>query len=523
MKRRTFLKATASGLLLPRHMFARNPRGYGIGAVNPSPPSGIANPKLACTYIEGTFSKYNGAAATTYFGHMDDFIYNFAEGQQASNGFSAAQFCNTARAGSVRPAGSLPFCYYDPIFQNPGAALNQMRAAHQLLYAAYPSNLTEVPFPGSSNPCGNPCISGSQPTSIIGGVTRNASQFIGDFICDLARDGGARGLLQGNACAANPSGNAGLDDFWPYTENTADWERINSAQPAELGLTPPGSGPASLALRQGWAAVCSRIHTNHPGMLISVNMASMYLKNGGQSSTLTGISNAFDGGDMEASLGWSNSEDVSGGGWVSGMQTVQRCIAICNQPHHVRLNHINLTSDGRDFYRTTPYQASLYGLVSAGLVDAYYMPSPTGNNPNNVLTNGKGNSGWIDNLTYTGGALWFDEFAVNPVTLIAYTYNDPNIKLGAYWMGQLQFPAFDAIANPYQNTNVRHNTLINTTTGRITHLLLNFDKASGHSVTLPVNVQAFTGGQNPGVNNGATITAGTGIVLPPQSARILIQ
>lgn len=478
--------------------------------------SAIGYPKLACTYIAGTFSLYNNPAVTTYFAHMDDFIYNFPEGQQASNGFSAAQFCNTAVNGSVRPGGTLPFSYYDPMFQNPGAALNQMRTAHQLLYVQYPSNLTEAQFGGA--PCGNSAIAGSQPTSTIGGVTRTPSQFMGDFVCDMSIDGGSRGLLQGALCAPNPKANVVLDDFFLYNSVSGDWLRNNTTQPAEQGLTPPGSGPASQALRDGWAALVARIRSNHPSVVVIANMGSTYY--GGASTSRTGIVGVFDGGDMEASLGWQFSEDVGGGGWVSGMQTVQRAIALCKQPHHVHLNHINLTSDGRDFYRTAPYQALLYGLCSSLLVGAYYMPSPTGNNPNNVLTNAKGNNGLINNLTYTGGALWFDEFAVNPSTLIAYAYGAAGIATGAYWMGQLANPAFDAVANAYQGTV--HRNLYTMANGRTVHILVNASLSASQVVTLPVDVFAITGTQNP-ANNGAKIAANTSFTMGPMTGRILVQ
>jgi hypothetical protein len=205
----------------------------------------------------------------------------------------------------------------------------------------------------------------------------------------------------------------------------------------------------------------------------------------------------MDGGIAEHAMGWVNSEDIWGS-WSSLMTTYARQKNFCAANPTLIFAHINITDDGRDFYRTTPYQAVRYGLASCLMANGQYAISPTAIGGNMTLTNSFTNSEY-DTQKITGTGQWFDEFSVNPSTLVSYGYNDVNIATGMGWMGT---PIDSEFPGVWQNGMYRRRFQMSG--GRQAWVIINPAGNGTQTATYGQRMQAFLGVKETTVNSGNT-------------------
>lgn len=492
MKQKTFKRFAAwvlllaySGLLLQDGQ-ARNPRGYGIGAVTPPPPIGTLWPQAASYAISagaGTNS-YNNPNQIAYMQHLNTVVVgpfdgweSFGTAYNGSANGSMHAYTQAVQIGSVQPGGTVVLADYDTIVLNPNIAATNQVANNMDLLTTYPGGSHVL---NGANHIGNIVTSGPQPT--FGG--RNSNTYNADYAFDYLINGGALGL-RGNAVSANPTLNGlYLDDSSPYVRYSGDWLRNGTTQSNDN----TGTTPASLAFKSAFGTMVARIKTNKPGAVVFANLGDLYLL----TASLTNYPQ-FDGGNSEHATGWANSQDTFGT-WFNMMAIVAHQKSALKPGGVILFGHDNVLNNGSDFYRTGAGQAWRYGLASASLAGAQWAPNPSGAQPNMTPSNTIGDYA----AGHFGSWLWPDEMAVNPTTLIAYAFSDPNIKLGTGWFGtEIDTGVVTTI---WQGTIVRKRYQM--ANGRQLWIMLNTSKTTPSTATYGQRMQAFTGTQVPSVNNG---------------------
>lgn len=465
--------------------YARNPRGFATGAV--TPPSGPVFPQAASYAISagaGTNS-YNNPNQIAYMQHLNTVVVGPFDGWESfgtayngtANG-SMHAYTQAVQSGSVQPGGTIVLSDYDSIVLNPNVATTNMVAANMDLLTTYPGGTHVM---NGANHIGNPVTAGSQPTCC---GPRTPVNYTIDYAFDYLANGGALGLA-GNTVSTNPTLDGWyLDDTSPYVRYAGDWLRNGTTQ----GTDNTGTTPASLALKSALGTMMARVKSDKSGALVFANLGDLYI----QPLDLTNYPQ-FDGGNAEHAIGWANSADVSGT-WFDMMTIVARQKGSLKTGGILIFGHDNVLNTGADFYRTGAGQAWRYGLASASLAGAQWAPNPAGAQPNTTPSNTIGDYA----AGHFGSWLWPDEMAVDPTTLIAYAFSDPNISLGTGWFGTEIDTGI--VTTIWQGTIVRKRYQM--ANGRQLWIMLNTSKTTASTATYGQRMQAFSGTQVPSVNSG---------------------
>lgn len=471
--------------------------------------SGTSWPRLGASYVGGTRNYGTNSTITTYMKHINYFIYAIYEGWEAQWGVTQASFVQAVQSGSLCPGGTKIFGYYDPIYLNSGNATTVMSTAgaggfspgKAILLSAYPGGSNVLNSNGQM--IGNLGSSNAPTTTVgVGSISRTPTRFQADYAWDLLIGGGSLGLLSaGIVVAPNPTLNGiAYDDFDPQVHFTGDWTRNGvGGQGGNLG-----NSVADQSQQAGWAALCARTRVNTPGILISGNFGSLY-----QSPiNLTTAQGIFNEGECQSLSGWVFSLDSGNtlNAWLSMMALYAKQKAFAAASPIMGFNHVNITDDGRDFYRTTPFQAVRYGFNSCLQDDGYYEILPTDSIPNNTLTN-VNPSGLTQTITGTGQ--WFDEFSVDATVspLRSQSYGSVT-QSGRGWIGTAIDPG--GVGTPFQGI------VGNGTTTATAIYRRRYQMPTGQEMWSMINptsnpvvvnygrpMQSFLGSKETTVNNGA--------------------
>jgi hypothetical protein len=483
--------------------------GFGQSAVTSATytVSGQTFPQIGA-YLIGGSRLYANATLQTFMKHLDIVITGCFDGWEANTGGTQAAFTSAVQSGSFMPNSTMLLSYFNPTNLIVGTTpYNVQSAANMMLVAAYPSNLTITT--NGSYKVANICTNGTQPTVTSGTplTARNANSYEADYIFDFTTNGGGLGLA-GNPVATNFGVNGYfIDDFNCYPiAGSGDYLRNNTTQ---AGGTDSTTAQA-LALRQGFATFFARLKTNKYGALVFANLSGMY-----NNPLTTGVQGVLDGGIAEHAMGDLLSADTQGTNTIQNTFTILGYqYAVLKAGGKLLFIHSNVTDTGTDFWRTNPGQAIRYGLATSLMSGCVYAITPTGNSPNTTPTSAFNNNEY-DSQRY-GAAQWFDEFSVNPTTLIAYAYGDANINLGMHWMGAEIDTGM--VTTAWQNGVIRKRYQM--ANGRQAWALLNPRGNGAQTITLGQRMQAISGTQVPAVNNGNTNV--TTITIPDADARFLV-
>lgn len=440
----------------------------------PAPNNSPAFPRLGAFPIGGTQSKMLTSAVYTYFQAMDVTIVNGYDGFDSGKSFTTADMVNAVHAGAKKSTGALVFRYFNAQKASTTTIPNvaTLNAGNWWVRSSYPAGSIAL-----HNGLG--VLNLTAGGNSIGG--RTYVDYSADYPYDYCVNGGALGLDVGvNAPNPNLDG-IYLDDLFFTTPVAGDWDRNGSSESA-------GNTTDSQALRTARASQYSRLMSLMPAKRVIANLSQLQSADQPQ----TGISAMYHGGIMEGMLGVSWGAEVWSG-WAKMMQGYARQMDFCQAPKLCLFAHSNLTSSGRDFYRTNAYQALRYGLTACLMGDGYYAQDAIGTN-----TPGTGGSGYrLDALPQ-----WFDEFAVDPTTGVAKTY--PDVAAG---LGYLGYPNEPGIITTAWQLGVMRRTFTHPTTG-ITWWVFNNPKGNGaRTVSLGQTLRKLTGTQNPTVNSGALVSS----------------
>jgi hypothetical protein len=209
--------------------------------------------------------------------------------------------------------------------------------------------------------------------------------------------------------------------------------------------------------RQGWATYISAIRAKMPGKKQIGNVADW----GDTSAVLTELQGKLDGGLMEGMIGKTWSTETSTG-WAAMMARYRKTMAAMAGEKLLIFHAVGTPTD---------YQGFRYGLASCLMDNGYFAYNDT------TTSSGK----------YTG-VPQFDEY---------------NVDLGA----ATSSPSTSAYQNGVYRRDFEKGIV-----------LVNPKGNGGRTVTLGGSFKKFSGTQDPGVNNGATVTSVTlkdrdGIIL----------
>lgn len=414
------------------------------------------------------------------------------DGWQSGRSKSMKTVYGNIKSSSPLPVPPLCFAYVDPNhYALSGSTIQTILNTNKFwLYDSYPSGT--ISKYGGSTSYGDYNLTTGGPTL----AGRNGMQYMADYWWDILVGGGSLGLATVTSGLFETNSNCdGVfeDDFNTHSRIAADYNRDGVAEPL-------GTPATDQAFRDSQVAWVNRWKLNSPTHYLLANIAP--IKN--SSAVTTGETNTYHGGSLEGALGSSWSMET-GNGWVEAMKSYERQMAFLIAPKLGIFFQTNLSYDGRDFYRTTPYQGSRYGITMCLLGDAYYYASCIGNG---ALSNGSG----VYDLNIRA---WFDEFSVNPTTAAALAY--PAVDSG---LGYLGFPIDnDAYNRTAWQAGVMRRRFRNPNTGK-EWWVFNNPKGNGlKTINLGQSMKKILGILETTVNSGATVSS---VTIPDSDGIILM-
>lgn len=459
------------------------------GTISPLPPF----PRLAAHANVANVVGFQSPAFQAYCMRMNQVVMGVWDGWQAGKPQTFAQIVDAIHAGSKWSTGTKVLQYYD-IYRISQTIAN---------YAAYTANNWLV---RTTYPSGSLIVhSGTNIANITsGGNTdaggRTCQMYQADYISDWQYNGGVAGLaVYTNAANPNLDG-TWFDDLQFESQDGGDFNRD--------GVNDNNSPAASSAIRAGFKFVWNRFAASNPEKIIQTNLSQIQLHATPlEIAELTGI---VAGGGMEGMLGTTWAIETYST-WSAMMTTYINQMAFCTDPTQVYFMHSCISKTGKDPYRSnTAYQAARYGLASCLMYDAAYCPCPNGATDTPSTTN-----------SYDGQYLvefWIDEWSVTPGTNQVLPYASAASGLG--WMGD----PIDAgpITTPGPG-GLLVRRFRRRSNNKLVYVVLNPKGNSATNWTAPVNVRALSGVLETTVNNGATYPVGTGISVPVNDARFLLE
>lgn len=507
---------------MPARSYMVSPQGG--GPPTPPPPVTPGFPLLGVGSVGGSPRCVASVTYLNYAKNLNFVITGTWDGWQSSadsasgtsdgTNWSLARVTNYLHANSGWSTGTKHAAYFDHLYIISGeAAIPQRNAGNFWLRTSYPSGAIVINAAGASvcDICSNnsPTLtSGTPPTA------RNVQQWSADYVYDYQVLGGSLGL-QANTNAAN----SGLDGFvcddQMLTEPiNGDWLRTGSSQNS------PNS-TVDTAIKSGQSSIVSNLRSRDATKLVIGNISQLL----DFSASTAGLVGVYDGGVAEGCMGLSWSPETTGAGtsgWWYMMNYVARCMSFAGGAQVVLFNHANVNNNGEDYYRqSVPFQALRYGLGSCLMSNAYYDVDALGTG---AFNNSYGNN----NVNNIGPGCWFDEYAVNPTTLVTLKASYPNVSAGLGWMGDPIDPAYVQGASAYvagtpawQNGVYRRRFQMRSPNGsRQVWVMVNPKGNGTQTVTYGQRMQAFTGTQDTTVNSGNNnITSDS---IPEQDCRIRI-
>lgn len=455
-------------------------------------------PRLGCYAIGGTPRSYDTDAFGTWASKQQIALINPWDGWQNSSPArvrSISQIGSNLKSISPLPTKTLLVLYFDPhtavYSQLPSAALYDAWKAW--LYTDYNAGtLTKVAASYYSSQASVVNCTPGGPAYSAGSRSGTALELISDYAWDFLVRGGSWGLARYPSGVDATSDVDGLyqDDSTNYAPMSGDWQRNSTTSAGNVNST--GTNPIDQTFRDGVKAWSQRLLNYKSSLYLFCNIC----RQAADGATITGLNQVFHGGAIEGIMGQSYSWE-SWGGWVRMMTEYKQKMDFLQAPKLGIFGHGGVTADGKDYLRSTAYQASHYGICSCLLGDGYYYASAT---TGNAAPTGS-NSSYDCNLRN-----WFDYFAVNPTTGAALAY--PSVDSGLGYLGQAADPPYPTTPWLSQGPlGIFRRRFYNATTGKTWWVIVNPKGNGAQTVNFGQTMKKVTGIQRTSVDDGSSATS----------------
>ncbi|HEU5080165.1 MAG TPA: hypothetical protein VFT72_13210 [Opitutaceae bacterium] len=319
-----------------------------------------------------------------------------------------------------------------------------------------------------------------------------------------------------------------LDNVLWSPRRPGDWNRNQQIDAAESQITstPTVQNEVTLKSRQGEKQFFDKLRTSTlaPTKILAGNTADAPLSDHNNQTDITQynpLPGVMQGGLMEPAIGRANApEQVS---FARLMKEYKFQMDILSPPKLLIFQQ-RTKADGSDAYYNssgvllagspTPWRPMRYGLAACLMKDGYYMPGTdnAGTDTQEYNSNGSPKYQLISQK-------WYDEFSV--VNGVAQAWTSPNLNAGLGYLGQ---PVAGANGAPQTAARWSNGVWAREFTHGI--VLLNPKGNLQKTITpteLPGNWKRILGTQDPGTNNGHTLTASEPVVLADRDGIILLR